>query len=68
MRFLLQLSKGIDAVNNWVGQVFMWLMLAMVLLGFYNALTRVIDEQFGTHLTTNAWMELQWYLWSAIFF
>jgi TRAP-type mannitol/chloroaromatic compound transport system permease small subunit len=39
----------------------------MVLMGFYNALTRIIDEYWGTHLTSNAWVELQWYLWSAIF-
>lgn len=67
MRFLLQISKGIDTLNNWVGRTIMWLALLMVILGAYNAFTRVIDKQYKTQLSTNTWMELQWYLFSAVF-
>ncbi len=45
----------------------MWVALAMVFLGAYNAFTRAIDKQFKTQLSNNTWMELQWYMFSAVF-
>jgi TRAP-type mannitol/chloroaromatic compound transport system permease small subunit len=59
---LLKLSGAIDAVSRWVGQKLSWLVLAAVLVSATNATVRKL---FG--VSSNAWLELQWVLFSAIF-
>jgi TRAP-type mannitol/chloroaromatic compound transport system permease small subunit len=59
---LLKLSRVIDAVNRWLGQKLSWLVLAAVLISAANA---TIRKLFG--VSSNAWLELQWVLFSAIF-
>jgi len=41
--------------------------LAMVLIGAGNAIARYVGRFFGANLTSNAWIETQWYLFSLIF-
>ena len=41
--------------------------LAMVLLGSYNAIARYTDRYTGLGLSSNTWLELQWYLFSLVF-
>lgn len=62
MRFLLRISGLIDAVNDGVGKLVYWLVLVAVLVSSVNA---VVRYTFNT--SSNAWLELQWYLFSAIF-
>lgn len=62
MGALLRLSSLIDGLNERVGRVFYWLILAAVLVSSANATVRYI---FST--SSNAWLELQWYLFSAVF-
>jgi len=62
MQPLLALSRGIDWVNERIGRVIIWLILAAVLVSAGNALVRKL---FG--LGSNAWLELQWYLFAAVF-
>ena len=62
MRFLLSISRGIDWVNEHVGRSVYWLVLATVLISAGNAIMR---KMFS--LSSNAWLELQWYLFSAVF-
>ena len=62
VRSLLALARAIDALNERVGRTVSWLVLAAVLVSAGNALTR-----YGLDLSSNAWLELQWYLFSAIF-
>jgi TRAP-type mannitol/chloroaromatic compound transport system permease small subunit len=62
LTFLLGLSRGIDRLNNAVGQAVKWLVLAASLLSAGNAVTR-----YGFDLSSNAWLELQWYLFALIF-
>jgi len=59
---LLRLSGLIDALNERVGKLFYWLILAAVLVSAGNAVVRYV---FST--SSNAWLELQWYLFSAVF-
>jgi len=59
---LLKLSRGIDAVNRWLGRMLSWLVLAAVLISATNA---VIRKVFG--ISSNSWLELQWVLFSIIF-
>jgi TRAP-type mannitol/chloroaromatic compound transport system permease small subunit len=62
MRFLLACSRVIDALNAHVGRGVAWLVLAAVLVSAGNAASR-----YALNLSSNAWLELQWYLFSAIF-
>ena len=40
MKFLLQLSRAIDALNEWLGTLIKWLVLAAVLISAGNAIVR----------------------------
>ena len=62
MRSLLMASRAIDALNDRLGRGASWLILAAVLIGAGNATTRKLFS-----LSSNAWLEAQWYLFSAVF-
>ena len=62
MRFLLRLSRAIDALNERVGHLVYWLILAAVIVSAGNATVRYLFDR-----SSNAWLELQWYLFSAVF-
>jgi len=59
---LLKLSRLIDALNEFVGRWLAWLVLAAVLISAGNAAVRKV---FDT--SSNAWLEIQWYLFAAVF-
>jgi TRAP-type mannitol/chloroaromatic compound transport system permease small subunit len=59
---LLRLSKLIDALNERVGRAVYWLILAAVLVSAGNATVRYLFD-----MSSNGWLELQWYLFSAVF-
>jgi TRAP-type mannitol/chloroaromatic compound transport system permease small subunit len=62
MSSLLLLSRGIDALNTFLGKSVAWLLLVDVLISSVNAITRKLFD-----LSSNAWLEAQWYLFSAVF-
>ena len=62
MQTLLKLSAAIDRLNGWIGRSVIWLVLAAVLISAGNA---IIRKTFN--VSSNAYLELQWYLFSAIF-
>jgi TRAP-type mannitol/chloroaromatic compound transport system permease small subunit len=62
MSALLQLSGLIDRVTRFIGHHVRWLVLAAVLVSAANAIIRKV---FDT--SSNAWLELQWYLFGAVF-
>ena len=62
LRSLLPLTRVIDAMNTWLGRHLAWLILVAVLVSAANATVRKI---FDT--SSNAWLELQWVLFSAVF-
>lgn len=62
MTFLLALSRAIDTVNTLIGKAISWLLLAAILISAINA---VIRKAFS--ISSNAWLESQWYLFSAVF-
>lgn len=67
MSALLRLARGIDTLNRAVGRWAAWLSLAMVLMGAFNAVARYFDRAVGGGLSSNAWVEGQWYLFSLVF-
>jgi TRAP-type mannitol/chloroaromatic compound transport system permease small subunit len=62
MQALLALSRGIDRVNAIIGKSVIWLILLAVLVSAGNAISRKLFN-----LSSNAWLELQWYLFGAAF-
>ena len=62
MKSLLALSRAIDALNEKVGHAVYWLVLVAVLVSALNA---VIRKAFN--VSSNSFLELQWYLFSVIF-
>jgi TRAP-type mannitol/chloroaromatic compound transport system permease small subunit len=62
LRLLIAFSRAIDAVNAFIGSAVSWAILLAVLVSAANAISR---KAFS--LASNAWLELQWYLFGAAF-
>ena len=62
MEALLRLSRLIDALNRNVGRAAIWLILIMTLISAGNAIVRKLFD-----MSSNAMLEIQWYLFSGVF-
>jgi TRAP-type mannitol/chloroaromatic compound transport system permease small subunit len=62
MRLLLLFADAIDALNERIGRALFWSVLLMVLICAGNALMRKLFN-----VSSNAFLEIQWYLFSALF-
>jgi TRAP-type mannitol/chloroaromatic compound transport system permease small subunit len=67
VRGLLQLSKGIDAFTEVVGNITLWLVPIVVAVGCWNVFNRYIGRAIGQTLGSNMYIEAQWYIFSVIF-
>jgi TRAP-type mannitol/chloroaromatic compound transport system permease small subunit len=59
---LLSISTLIDRVNEFIGKQVSWLILVAVLVSAGNAIVRK-----AFNMSSNAWLEAQWYLFGAVF-
>lgn len=62
MRLLLSIADTIDWLTEQVGQWMKWLVLIASVISAGNALVR-----YTIHYSSNAWLEIQWYLFGAMF-
>ncbi|RWM41180.1 TRAP transporter small permease subunit [Mesorhizobium sp.] len=62
MAGLLALSGTIDRINEFIGRWISWLILLAILVSAGNAVIRKALD-----ISSNAWLELQWYLFGAAF-
>ncbi len=62
MKILIGASVLIDALSERVGRLIYWMILISVVVSSGNAVIRYIFD-----VSSNAWLELQWYLFSAVF-
>jgi TRAP-type mannitol/chloroaromatic compound transport system permease small subunit len=62
MYLLLRLSRFIDRLNQRLGHALLWLVLLAVLVSAGNALARKLFQ-----VSSNALLEIQWYLFAAVF-
>jgi TRAP-type mannitol/chloroaromatic compound transport system permease small subunit len=60
MQALLGFSRGVDAMNEKIGRVADWLVLSACLISAGNAVVR-----YGFSWSSNAWLEVQWYLFAG---
>lgn len=62
MTALLQWSRWIDTLNHYVGKITIWLVLITTLISAGNAIVRKVFDS-----SSNALLEIQWYLFAAVF-
>jgi TRAP-type mannitol/chloroaromatic compound transport system permease small subunit len=62
MNALLKFSGVIDGLNERIGRAAIWLILVVVVVSAGNAVSR-----FALNLSSNAMLEIQWYMFSAVF-
>ena len=58
---LLKICRLIDIANDRIGRTAYWLVLVAVIISSGNAAVRYL-----LNTSSNAWLEVQWYLFSAI--
>lgn len=68
MRALLRLAHGIDRFTESLGMLSTFLVLVTITVGFYNVVARYVGRYIGMQLSSNLFIELQWYLYSLVFF
>jgi TRAP-type mannitol/chloroaromatic compound transport system permease small subunit len=61
LRFLLRASAAIDSLNAAFGKIADWAVLLACLISAGNAMLR-----YSLSLSSNAWLEIQWYLFGAV--
>jgi TRAP-type mannitol/chloroaromatic compound transport system permease small subunit len=59
---LLSLSRAIDSLNEKIASAVSWALLAAVIICAVNALVRYLFN-----MSSNAWLEIQWYLFAAVY-
>jgi TRAP-type mannitol/chloroaromatic compound transport system permease small subunit len=62
VNFLLQFSRLVDGLSERVGRAMIWLVLIVVVVSACNAVMR-----YSIDWSSNSLLEIQWYLFSAIF-
>lgn len=62
MRYLLALSRAIDGLNIAIGKLASCAVLLACLISAGNAISR-----YSLSISSNAWLEIQWYLFGAMF-
>jgi TRAP-type mannitol/chloroaromatic compound transport system permease small subunit len=64
MRILLKVARAIDRLIEVLGQWSQWFVILTVAVGFYNVAVRYIGRFIRLQFSSNALLELQWYLFS----
>jgi TRAP-type mannitol/chloroaromatic compound transport system permease small subunit len=59
--------RAVDRLSDLTGGAVRWLVGVMVLVGAFNAVARYVARWTGSNLSSNAYIELQWYLFSVVF-
>ncbi|WP_339107835.1 TRAP transporter small permease subunit [Thioclava sp. GXIMD4216] len=62
MGAMLAFARAVDRVNEFIGKSVSWLILLAILVSAVNAVVRKVFS-----VSSNAWLELQWYLYGAAF-
>lgn len=64
---MLRVARLIDRVSERVGELLLWLVGVVVLIGSANALLRYFGRYTGSSLSPTWAIELQWYIFSLVF-
>jgi TRAP-type mannitol/chloroaromatic compound transport system permease small subunit len=61
MNALLRIAALIDVMNEKIGRIACWLVLFACVISAGNAMLR-----YGFNISSNAWLEIQWYLFGGM--
>lgn len=67
MEALLKIAHRIDRINDRIGKLTSLLLIVMVTVGALNVIASELGELLSLKLTSNRYLELQWYLYGIIF-
>jgi TRAP-type mannitol/chloroaromatic compound transport system permease small subunit len=68
MAALKAYRRAMDAISDGLGWLAILLVLLIVALTFYNVVVRYLGQSLGTQLSANVFIDLQWQLFSLVFF
>lgn len=68
MPWIQRFSRTVDRFSNFVGEMAVYLVLITVVIGVYNVGARFLGRYLGVQLSSNLFIEMQWYLFSLVFF
>lgn len=67
LRVLLSIASIIDRLNHLIGRLLYGVVLLMVGVGVWNVVGRYLGRAVGQNLSSNALIEIQWYLFDLVF-
>ncbi|MBX2997438.1 MAG: TRAP transporter small permease subunit [Caldilineaceae bacterium] len=67
MPVLLKFVQIVDAISERLGSLITLTVVATVAVGFYNVVARYLGRFIGMQLSSNTFIELQWYMYSVVF-
>ncbi|NEO41623.1 MAG: TRAP transporter small permease subunit [Moorea sp. SIOASIH] len=67
MQQLLRISRLIDSFNERIGRLTYWILPLMILIGVWNVVGRYLGRFIGENLSSNGFIETQWYLFDLVF-
>lgn len=67
MRFLVNYTRAIDKMSEWLGEFSKYIVMILIVVGFSNVVLRYAGRMLSMRLTNNSLIELQWYLYSLVF-
>lgn len=68
MRGALKFARTVDRVAEFLGRISIYLIPVLVAVGFYNVAVRYLGRFIGQNLSSTRLLELQWYIYSVLFF
>lgn len=66
-KWFLAFQSWADRFADQTGKIAQWIVIPTVAVGFVNVVLRYTGQAMGVRLTNNSIIELQWYMYSAIF-
>ncbi len=67
-RFLLLYTRTVDRLSEALGTISLYFVILTVSIGFTNVVLRYFGRFVQVRLTSNLFIELQWYLYTLVFF
>lgn len=68
MHRMMKFARGVDRIAEFLGRISIYLILVLVFIGFYNVAVRYVGRFIGQNLSSTRLLELQWYIYSVLFF
>lgn len=65
---LINYTQVVDSISERLGWLSMFIVVLTVIVGTYNVAARYFGRFIGAQLSSNLFIELQWYMYSMVFF